>query len=94
MILKELQGKELLEAKEKELRRALKQYRIDVGMSSPFQVSKELGMGKDTVYKYEKGTSIPTLSKLNMLIMFYGLDKIHREYLLSLREEIIRMRRG
>lgn len=88
-----LKGKELLEVKEKEFKRALKQYRIDIGMSSPFQVSKELGTGTDTIYKYETGKSIPSISIMNMLINFYDISKVEREYILGLRKDIIRLRK-
>lgn len=88
-----LQGKELYEAKLKEFKRAIKQYRLDVGISSPFQVSKELGTGSDTIYKYEKGHSIPSVSLMSMLIMFYGLDKVQREYITELRKEVLRLRK-
>ena len=48
MILKELQGKLLLGSERKELRMSIETIPNERGLSSPFQVSKELGIPKDT----------------------------------------------
>lgn len=92
-MFKTINDKKKLQVKEKEMKRLLKQYRLDVEISSPFQAAKQLGTGKDTIYKYETGQSIPTLVILNSLIMLYGLNPDQRKHILELREEIIELRK-
>lgn len=88
-----LQGQELLDAKMKELSRALKQYRIDTGFDSPFKVAREYSFANDTIWKYETQNSLPTERNILFLANVYGLSKQERDYLRDLRNEIFYLRK-
>lgn len=90
---KDLEGIELLNAMKREFARALKQYRIDIGFSSPFEFSREYSFGRDTIYKYETEQSIPSKAILNVLVEKFGLDKNQREYILELRNSINKLKK-
>lgn len=53
----------------------LKRIREEVGYSSPFMVAKELFLGQDSIYKIEKGESVPTRATLNRLIKVYRMNQ-------------------
>ena len=78
------------EKKRKIFSSMLIQYRMNAGYSSSFEAGREIGAGRDTIHKYEKGLSVPTLSMLYNLMNLYKLQKEDRHQLLSLREEILK----
>lgn len=53
----------------------LKRIREEVGYTSPFVVAKELFLGNDSLYKIEKGVTVPTRATLNRLIKVYRMNQ-------------------
>jgi DNA-binding XRE family transcriptional regulator len=57
------------------LRNKLIKMREQTGYENPFMVSKELLAGSDTIYKIEKGDSIPTKRTRRELYRLYKATK-------------------
>lgn len=85
---------EKLALKKKELTKVLMQYRLNAGFKNTFEVSRELGCGRATIYKYENGSSVPSNMMLTSLMNLYKLNERDREYLYEVREEIIKLEKG
>lgn len=91
MITKE-QLQETFDKKQKEFARALKQFRIDANIRSPFVASKELRLGRDTVYLAEASKRVPTPSTLTLILSLYSITKSAEIYMHNLRDELYELR--
>ena len=71
----------------------LKNMRVEVGFTSPRQVSKEIGAGEDAIYKLETMQSLPSKRTLMNLIQIYRMNNKEYKDLVSLRNQIIKLRK-
>ncbi len=80
-------------ALEKEIALKLKNMRVEVGFTSPQQVSREIGAGDDTIYKIETCQSVPSKRIIYNLINVYRMNKVEIDELLLLRMKILNLRK-
>ena len=59
----------------------LRRYREEVGFNSPYDVSREIAGGNDTIYKIEKGVNLPSRRTIAELARLYRLNPMEEKEL-------------
>lgn len=71
----------------------LRDYRIKANIVSAEDVSRELGLGINSLYLNEQGKHLPTKKTLIQLFDMYGMKHQDREKMLRLRELVLEKRK-
>lgn len=64
-----------LEKEKIKIGKTLRKYREEVGFTSAFHVSSEIGTGYDAIFKIEKGLHLPTTKIVEKLVKAYKLNE-------------------
>jgi len=76
-----------------ELANELVRLRKESSVLSEFQIAKELGMGYDSLYKIEKGITVPTNRTLQTLYTAYKMTPKEYARVKELRIKIVELKK-